>query len=145
MRFFIGPIAMLALTSGCIIDHTDGSAGYGGDTYYYSSNCSSGGSTSGGGSTSATTGGANGANGGSAEAGDAGVPTPPPPPPPTCAELPDEVTCELRADCQPIYAGTDCSCGPNCTCFDGAEGCTCEHFAYFTCVALDPPVAPSTR
>jgi hypothetical protein len=147
MRLFIGPIALLALTSGCIIDHTDGSAGYGGDTYYYSNDCSSGGSANSGGTTSAG-GGVNanggGAGGAGAEAGAAGAPAPPPPPP-TCAELPDEVTCELRADCQPIYAGTDCSCGPNCTCFDGAEGCTCEHFGYVTCIALDPPAAPSTR
>jgi hypothetical protein len=141
MRLFIGPIALLALTSGCIIDHTDGSAGYGGETYYYSSNCSTGGTTSTG---ATSTGGTSDGSGGNGEAGDTATVTPPPPPP-TCAELADEAACKIRTDCQPIFAGTDCSCGPNCTCFDGAEGCTCEHFAYFTCVASDVRAPPSTH
>ncbi|HTQ04876.1 MAG TPA: hypothetical protein VMI54_13515 [Polyangiaceae bacterium] len=138
MRLFIGPIALVALTSGCIIDHTDGSGGYGGDTYYYSSTCSAGGTTSGGG----TSGASNSNLGG--EADGAGTPMPAPPPP-ACAELADQDACKLRADCQPIYAGTDCSCGPNCTCTDGDAGCTCEHFAYFACTALDPAEPPATR
>jgi hypothetical protein len=141
MRLFFGPIALLALTSGCIIDHTDGTAGYSGETYYSSNNCATGGTTSTGGT---STGGNDDAGGGTGDAGDAGVVTPPPPPP-TCAELQAEAACKLRSDCQPIYAGTDCSCGPNCTCFDGVEGCTCEHFAYFTCVASDAALPPTTR
>jgi hypothetical protein len=66
-------------------------------------------------------------------------PPPPPPPPPSCANL-DEDTCIDMADgcidtgsqpscgmikCEPIYAGSNCSCTP--------AGCTCQSWAYETC------------
>lgn len=126
MKAWLGVIAGGLFASGCIIDHADGPPDDADASFTWSSTCSTGGSSS-----------RSGSSGGSADSAAGSESTPPPPP--ACAELPDEHACELRGDCQAIYAGTDCSCGPNCTCFDGTEGCTCEHFAYFACVALDPP------
>jgi hypothetical protein len=84
-----------------------------------------------GGSTSAGTGGTN-ATGGT-DTGTGGV-VEPPPPPPECLELADETACTERTDCEPIYAGTDCSCGPDCTCIGGEPGCVCESYGYLVCV-----------
>ena len=54
----------------------------------------------------------------------------------TCAELRTEADCDNRNDCVSIYAGTNCSCGPECTCIGGEPGCVCESFAFFTCEPL---------
>lgn len=54
----------------------------------------------------------------------------------TCAELRTEADCDNRNDCVSIYAGTNCSCGPECTCIGGEAGCVCESFAFFTCEPL---------
>lgn len=51
----------------------------------------------------------------------------------TCEELDTELACSERADCEPVYAGVDCSCGPDCTCIGGEPGCVCESFEFFTC------------
>jgi hypothetical protein len=53
--------------------------------------------------------------------------------PTTCADLANEATCSARADCMPIYAGVDCSCGPDCTCQGGEPGCVCQSFEFFRC------------
>ncbi len=55
----------------------------------------------------------------------------------TCPELSTEIDCDNRNDCVSIYAGTHCSCGPECTCLGGEPGCVCESFAFFTCEPLD--------
>jgi hypothetical protein len=60
----------------------------------------------------------------------------PPPPPPTCAEIALEADCSARADCVPIYAGVNCSCGPNCECKGVEPNCVCERFDYFACAAV---------
>ena len=54
----------------------------------------------------------------------------------TCPELRTEANCDNRNDCVSIYAGTNCSCGPECTCIGGEPGCVCENFAFFTCEPL---------
>jgi len=54
----------------------------------------------------------------------------------TCPELRTESGCDNRNDCVSIYAGTNCSCGPECTCIGGEPGCVCENFAFFTCEPL---------
>ena len=55
----------------------------------------------------------------------------------TCGELSTEADCDNRNDCVSIYAGTNCSCGPECTCVGGEPGCVCQSFAFFTCQALE--------
>ena len=55
----------------------------------------------------------------------------------TCAELRTEADCDNRNDCVSIYAGTDCSCGPECTCIGGEAGCVCESFEFFSCEPLE--------
>jgi hypothetical protein len=51
----------------------------------------------------------------------------------TCGELETEAACSERADCVPIYGGTNCSCGADCECQGGEPGCICESFEYFVC------------
>ena len=51
----------------------------------------------------------------------------------TCGELESEAACSERADCVPIYGGTNCSCGADCECQGGEPGCICESFQYFVC------------
>jgi hypothetical protein len=51
----------------------------------------------------------------------------------TCAELSSEDSCDNRNDCVAVYAGTNCSCGPECACIGGEPGCVCESFAFFAC------------
>lgn len=51
----------------------------------------------------------------------------------TCPELSSETACDNRNDCMSIYAGTNCSCGPECACVGGEPGCVCESFAFFRC------------
>jgi len=53
--------------------------------------------------------------------------------PATCAELVVEQECIDRPDCEPVYAGVNCSCGPNCECTGGEPGCVCESFEFFKC------------
>jgi len=55
----------------------------------------------------------------------------------TCAELATEADCDNRNDCVSVYAGTHCSCGPECTCIGGEPGCVCESFAFFRCEPLE--------
>jgi hypothetical protein len=55
----------------------------------------------------------------------------------TCAELEGESACDTRNDCVTIYAGTDCSCGPECACIGGEPGCVCQSFEFFQCTPLD--------
>src|SRR5262245_43498740 len=113
MKFgFLLLVSSLAL-GGCIYKNEVADDGYGGSSAggsYHSTTCTGGTST--GGTTS--TGG--NATGGVVE---------PPPPPPMCTELASESACSEREDCAPIYAGTDCSCGPDCTCIGGEPGCVC--------------------
>jgi len=52
---------------------------------------------------------------------------------PTCGEVTNESDCVARADCSPIYAGVDCSCGADCVCQGGEPGCVCESFEFFRC------------
>jgi len=54
----------------------------------------------------------------------------------TCPELSSESSCDNRKDCMSIYAGINCSCGPECTCVGGEPGCVCESFKFFSCEAL---------
>ena len=42
-----------------------------------------------------------------------------------CETLTAESTCIARTDCEPIYAGSNCTCGPN--------GCTCQVHTYDHC------------
>ena len=51
----------------------------------------------------------------------------------TCLELASEGECDARNDCLTVYAGTDCSCGPECTCSGGEPGCVCQSFEFFQC------------
>jgi hypothetical protein len=53
----------------------------------------------------------------------------------TCTELDLEVDCTARADCIPVYGGTNCSCGRDCECEGGEPGCICESFEFFVCRA----------
>lgn len=50
-----------------------------------------------------------------------------------CEDLETEAACSARSDCEPVYAGIDCSCGPDCTCIGGEPGCVCESFEFFAC------------
>ena len=54
-----------------------------------------------------------------------------------CADLPDETACAQRNDCEPVYAGVNCSCGANCQCEPGQAGCVCESFEYFACATAN--------
>lgn len=54
-----------------------------------------------------------------------------------CSELDDEATCAERSDCQPTYAGVDCTCGPDCICMGGEPDCVCDHFEFFVCATID--------
>jgi hypothetical protein len=47
---------------------------------------------------------------------------------PPCASLGTEATCEGRADCTPVYTGTNCTCTVN--------GCTCTDETYMSCESL---------
>jgi hypothetical protein len=58
----------------------------------------------------------------------------------TCGELTTEAACDERTDCLPIYAGTGCSCGPDCQCIGGEPGCICTSFEFFRC---EPSVTPA--
>lgn len=53
-----------------------------------------------------------------------------------CEEIEEEPACVERPDCEPVYAGIDCSCGPDCTCIGGEPGCVCEGFEFFACEAI---------
>ena len=55
----------------------------------------------------------------------------------TCGELTTEAACDERDDCVTVYAGTNCSCGPECSCIGGEPGCVCETFEFFRCVVLE--------
>lgn len=48
-----------------------------------------------------------------------------PPPPPACSTLTVEADCVARADCDPIYTGSDCTCDRN--------GCTCKTEVFASC------------
>ncbi|HEY5928069.1 MAG TPA: hypothetical protein VIV11_40560 [Kofleriaceae bacterium] len=50
------------------------------------------------------------------------------PEPIECAAVATEAACIARADCIPMYEGSDCTCGPN--------GCTCQTLTYDRCEAL---------
>jgi hypothetical protein len=50
-----------------------------------------------------------------------------PPPPPACDTLTTEMACTARADCEPIYHGSNCTCDPH--------GCTCETETFAYCQA----------
>lgn len=54
-------------------------------------------------------------------------------PPLTCADILAEAECVARADCEPIYAGVNCSCGAGCECQGGEPGCVCESFEFHAC------------
>ena len=121
MKCFFLILASSFLLGGCIYRHEQtGDDGYGGYSGYGSSRSCTGGSTASGG-----TSGTNPGTGGVVE---------PPPPPPECMELATEAACSDRADCTPIYAGTDCSCGPECICEGGDPNCICESFGFLVCV-----------
>jgi hypothetical protein len=47
-------------------------------------------------------------------------------PPPACELLATEAACTGRADCIPVYVGTDCICTPE-------TGCTCQTLTYARC------------
>ncbi len=55
-----------------------------------------------------------------------------------CEDLDEESSCSARSDCEPVYAGVDCSCGPDCTCIGGTPGCICESFEFHACEAASP-------
>ncbi len=55
----------------------------------------------------------------------------------TCSELDLEADCVTRADCVPVYGGTNCSCGQDCECEGGEPGCICESFEFFVCRAAE--------
>jgi hypothetical protein len=54
----------------------------------------------------------------------------------TCPELTTEASCSARKDCTTVYAGTNCTCGPDCQCTGGEPGCICERFEFFRCAAI---------
>ena len=59
----------------------------------------------------------------------------PPPPPAACTTLTDLVTCEARADCRAIIAGTNCHRPDGTTCQSGDASCICEApFVFQACV-----------
>jgi hypothetical protein len=55
----------------------------------------------------------------------------------TCPELMSEADCDNRNDCMSIYAGINCSCGPECECVGGEPGCVCQSFAFFNCESIE--------
>jgi hypothetical protein len=112
---------------GCIYRNEVADDGYSSGSYGGgSSRPCTGGSTSNAGTSSGGTSSTGGTNtGGIVE---------PPPPPPECIELATEEACTERDDCTPLYAGTDCSCGPDCTCIGGEPGCVCETYGYLVCI-----------
>ncbi len=55
------------------------------------------------------------------------------PAPTACSDLSSEDDCLSRLDCEPVYAGINCTCGPDCVCTGTEENCVCESFEYFTC------------
>jgi hypothetical protein len=124
MKCFFLILASSFLLGGCIYRHEEvgDDDGYGGHSGYGSSRSCTGGSTASGGTSGTSPG-----TGGIVE----------PPPPPECMELATEAACSERADCTPIYAGTDCSCGPECTCIGGEPGCVCESFGFLVCVEAE--------
>jgi len=61
------------------------------------------------------------------------------PPPPTCADQQTETECIDFGGCEPVYAGVDCSCGPDCECTGGEPGCVCASFEFFKCEDADTP------
>jgi len=130
--FFLG-LGMCFL-GGCVIRHEEDHAGTGGYGYGGSTTRCTGGSTTAGTGGTSTNGGTS-ATGGT-DAGTGGV-VEPPPPPPECLELENEAACTERADCEPLYAGTDCSCGSDCTCIGGEPGCVCESYGYLVCVDVE--------
>lgn len=84
---------------------------------------------------SVASGGSGGAGGGSAgsaagsgSAGAAGGTTLP-----TCADIATEAECVAQTGCEPVYAGIDCSCGPDCACVGGEPNCVCVSFEFFEC------------
>ena len=90
----------------------------------------SGGDGSGGSAGSASGGSAGAGSGGSAGSavgGSAGASAA------TCADQQTEAACVVFGDCEPIYAGVDCSCGPDCACMGGEPGCVCASFEFFAC------------
>lgn len=48
-----------------------------------------------------------------------------PDPPPACEAIWDENACLARADCEPVYQGIDCVCGP--------DGCVCQDYVFQYC------------
>lgn len=56
-----------------------------------------------------------------------------PAPAPTCADWETESDCSAQSGCTPVYAGVDCSCGPDCVCVGGEPGCICAAFEFFAC------------
>ncbi len=62
----------------------------------------------------------------------------PAPSPKTCADLGDEASGSARNDCLVVYAGVNCSCGPDCACKGGEPGCVCQSFEFFKCEAVSP-------
>ena len=59
----------------------------------------------------------------------------PDPGPAACADVAGAQACIDRPDCEPVYAGVNCSCGPGCECAGGEPGCVCESFEFFKCEA----------
>ena len=52
---------------------------------------------------------------------------------PDCGDIGGEAACVSRFDCEPVYAGVDCGCGPDCACEPGQTGCVCDSFEFFRC------------
>lgn len=59
------------------------------------------------------------------------------PAPLTCEEVELEEDCTAREDCEPIYAGVNCSCGPDCQCQGDEPNCVCESYEYFVCAPVE--------
>jgi hypothetical protein len=55
----------------------------------------------------------------------------------TCGELTTEDACDERPDCELVYAGVNCSCGPGCECVGGEQGCICASFEFFRCEPVE--------
>ncbi len=53
-----------------------------------------------------------------------------------CVELLEEAACGEREDCEAKYVGVSCSCGSDCECSAGEEGCVCESFEFDSCADL---------
>jgi hypothetical protein len=61
----------------------------------------------------------------------------PPAPPLECPDIASEAECFDRDDCVTVYAGINCTCGPDCSCTGFEAGCVCESFEYFGCDYAD--------